>query len=382
MKKNTLIIFLTFLVLSCNQGVRSDKMVNCVTLEVPLSREDSPKTFDSLFKLKHLVALETNVECLIRRVSKIVFYKNNIYVLDGREKKIFTFNDKGDFLKCYNHLGQGPGEYVSLVDFTVKNDTLFLLDGSGAQLLQYSLADSLLCTLKIDKAEGLYVFSNGKFALNRKLGFADRDPDNSYRSYAFYDKSKKVHDRIPFNKHLCGYSFTHGEGANNFYTYDDSIFTLFPFNDTIYSVKENGDLNPYIAVQIGKEHINLSDDKKQVDKLRIEGITPSIHAFYKWNEYLFFSYFYKDKPSKCALAKKDGNILYHGSLTLDENLLPIHAVAYDTDDTNKLLLSVMRPFEILPIAKRNSGKSNILDELADKCLEDGNPIFAFYEPKF
>lgn len=377
-----LIALMAFLLFSCSPSDRSVENIDCATLEVPLSREDSPELFDSLFKFKHFVVLETNNECLIRRVSKIVFYKNKIFILDGREKKIFTFNEKGDFLKCYNHLGQGPGEYISLADFTIKNDTLYLLDGLGGQLLQYSLADSLLCALKIDKAEGICVLSSGKFALNRKLGFADGDPDKSYYSYAFYEEGKTGREKVPFNKYLCGYSFTQGEGDNNFYAYDNSIFTLFPFNDIIYTVEENGDLLPYLAIKIGKESISLDDDKKQVDKLRKEGITPSIHAFYKWDKFLFFTYFYKDKPSKCVLAKDDCEILYHDSFVFDEHLLPVHAVAYDTDNTDRLLLSVVRPFEILPIAKRNPEKSSLLDELAGRVLEEGNPILAFYEPVF
>lgn len=135
-----LIALMAFLLFSCSPSDRSVENIDCATLEVPLSREDSPELFDSLFKFKHFVVLETNNECLIRRVSKIVFYKNKIFILDGRENKIFTFNEKGDFLKCYIHLGQGPGEYISLADFTIKNDTLYLLDGLGGQLLQYSLA--------------------------------------------------------------------------------------------------------------------------------------------------------------------------------------------------------------------------------------------------
>ena len=218
--------------------------------------------------------------------------------------------------------------------------------------------------------------------MNKKLGVADRNSDKLYCSYAFYDEGKKVHEKVPFNKHLCGYAFTHGEGANNFYVYGDSIFTLFPFNDTIYTVKNDGDLNPYMVIKIGKEYICLDDDKKQVDKLRTEQIVSSIHAFYKWDKYLFFSYFYKDDPCKSVLVKDDCTILYHGSLALDENLLPIHTVAYDTDNAERLLLSVIRPFEILPIAKDRTGKSIVWDELSGRISEEGNPILVFYEPIF
>ena len=380
--KGVTIVLLFFLLCSCNHSTHSVKDINCSTLEVPISQEDSSGIFNSFFKLKRLVVLETKDESMIRWISKIAFYNDNIFIMDRIEKKIFVFNENGNFLKSYHHYGQGPGEYISLADFTIKNDTLYLLDGLGARLLQYSLADSLLGVQNVDKAEGVYLFSDRKFALNKKLGVADRNSDKLYCSYAFYDEGKKVHEKVPFNKHLCGYAFTHGEGANNFYVYGDSIFTLFPFNDTIYTVKNDGDLNPYMAIKIGKEYICLDDDKKQVDKLRTEQEVSSIHAFYKWDKYLFFSYFYKDDPCKSVLVKDDCTILYHGSLVLDENLLPIHTVAYDTDNAERLLLSVIRPFEILPIAKDRTGKSIVWDELSGRISEEGNPILVFYEPIF
>lgn len=380
--KEVTIVLLIFLLCSCSHSNHSVKDINCSTFEVPLSREDSSGVFNSFFKLKHLVVLETKDESIIRRISKVAFYKGNIFIMDHIEKKIFVFNENGDFLKSYHHYGQGPGEYVSLADFMIKNDTLYLLDELGGRLLQYSMADSLLHVQNVDKAEGVYVFSDGKFALNKKLGVADGNTDKLYCSYAFYNQGKKVREEVPFNKHLCGYSFTHGEGANNFYAYDDSIFTLFPFNDTIYTVKNDGELKPYMAIQIGKEHIRLDDDKKQVDKLRTELITPFIHAFYKWDKYLFYSYFYKDDPGRSVLVKDDCTLLYHGSLGLDENRLPIHPVAYDTDNTERLLLSVIRPFEIMPATKNRTGKNRILDKLAGRVSEEGNPIFVFYEPLF
>lgn len=383
MKNKTLLFLLLFiLLLSCSHGNHSIYNMDCPTLEIPLNRQDTFKLFDSFFKLKRLVVLETKDECMIRKISKVAFYKDKVFILDSMEKKIFVFNDKGDFLKSYNHYGQGPGEYISLADFTVKDDTLYLLDGLGGRLLQYSLADSLLCVLNVDKSQGVYVFSDRKFALNKKLGFADGSSDKVYCSFAFYDNGEKISEKVPFNEHLCGYAFSHGEGANNFYVYDNSVFTLFPFNDTLYTVKNDGNLEPYMSIQIGEERIHLNDDKKQVDKLRTEQITPSIHAFYKWNKYLFFSYFYKDTPGRWVFAKDDCTILYHGYWTLDENKLPIHVVAYDTDNDERLLLSVIRPFEILSMIKNGTGKSKVLDELVGQVSEEGNPIFVFYEPAF
>lgn len=377
-----LVIFIAFLLLSCN-GTHPSKDGDLVTINIPSVENNFSENFDSLFELKRFVALETNSDCLIKKVSKVSFYKEKIYILDEREKKIYVFSNEGKYLRCYNHLGQGPGEYLSLSDFIIRGDTLYLLDRLGGKLLQYGLNDSLLNSQNVEKAKGIYVFPDAKFALNKELGSADNSTKKTYCSYALYDKKEKLSEEAPFNKYLCGYGVSLGYGANSFYAYDGSIYTVFSYNDTIYTVdNEKGNLHPYLKVGKRTEKIYLDDDKKRVDKIRKETLVPLIFSFYKWKGYLFFAYSYKEEFFKFVLAEDDGNILYHGPLALDRNRLPISPTAYDTDTTDRCLLSVINSFEILAIAKSGTRGNKVLSEISNKILQDDNPVLVFYDVKF
>ncbi|WP_308554354.1 6-bladed beta-propeller [uncultured Mediterranea sp.] len=347
-------------------------------LEVPLQREDDFASFLSHFDFSHIVPLETNDSCLIRFITKIQIYESQIYILDKLQKQIFTFNEEGGFLKRYKHLGQGPGEYSSLTDFSIVHDTLYLVDGSKGRLLRYRLDDTFIDEETIGVTDGVYVFSDRRWALNKKFGSSTHT--SSCQCYAFYEDGKEVYQDIPFNEHLRGYAFTQGEGGNNFYAYDDSVFTFFPYNDTIYTVNAgSGRLTPYMAVRVGDERIRLDDDKVTVNRLRKKDITPTIHAFYKWGNYHLFAYFHKDNPCKYVLLKGKDNVLFHGTSAWDENYLPIKVVAYDTDSNCHLLLSVIRPYEI---PSRYSDKSPILKKLSDNVSAEDNPILVFYRPTF
>ena len=377
MRIRVVLLLCICLATSCqNSKQEVDRAVS--TLEVPLHQKDDFTSFLSHFKFSHLVPLETNDSCLIRLVTKIQIYENHIYILDKLQKQVFRFDEKGHFLKKYNHFGQAPGEYLSLTDFSVIHDTLYLTDGSKGRLLRYRLDDTFIDAKPIEWTDGVHIFSDSKWALNKKFGSSTQT--EACRCYAFYKDGKAVYRGIPFNEHLRGYAFTQGEGGNNFYAYDDSVFTFFPYNDTIYTVYgKDGRLEPYMAVSIGNERIRVDDDKVTVNRLRKKGIAPMIHAFYKWGNYHLFAYFHEDNPCTYVLLEGKEKVLFHGASAWDENFLPVKVAAYDTDCNSHLLLSVIRPYEI---SSRHADKSPILKELCEKLSDEDNPILVFYRPIF
>ena len=372
----------TILLCSCgkssNPQDKGDKEIKQITLSS--SRNDDPSALKSFFKYQSYIPLETNDNSLLQFISKIQLYKGNFYLLDYIRKRIQVFDTAGNYVRTYNHLGGGPGEYVYLSDFSIRNDTLYLLGRD--MLLSYSLAtDSLLQTRRIDPGKGLYVFPDDRIALNK--GFGLSNDGNSHHSYAFYHGKNKVFEAIPFNPHLSGRSFTKGEGANCFYTYDDTIFTLFPYNDTIYTVNPyNGKLAPYLSVSMpGRESIEPDDNKQEIRmKIKKGNVIPALHAFYKWGKHLFFIYTDASGQWKYILTEDTGRILYEGYPRLDDNFLPYNIVAYDSDENRHLAVSLLRPENIG--FQVHAGKSKVLDEMAGRISVEDNPILVFYEPTF
>lgn len=370
--------FLLFgFIIACNQ--KKNVSISTVDLiDVPIERNDASGVFDSIFEMNRYVPLEATDESLIRRVGKIIFYRDTVYVLDTEEKRVLAFDKAGKFLKKYEHFGQGPGEYLSLVDFTIKGDTLYLLDRNSGQLLLYNLEDSLLQAQKVPKAKGICVLGSEKHAFNEELGAADKSLNKEYYSYSLLEHGKKKWRRIPYNKELCGLSFSLSEGANSFYYYQDSIYTYFPFNDTIYCVdKENGELSPYLRVKIGDEYIGLEDDRKQIDVLR-KKVSSTIFAFYKWDDAILFSYYYNNENRKYVFVDKTGEVLFTGAFGLDRNKLPVRIIAYHSDKETGELLSINYPHELIGLAKYHAEKSPVLKEIVGSISEEGNPVLVFY----
>ena len=180
------------------------------------------------------------------------------------------------------------GEYFYLSDFAIYDGVLYLLDKVGGCILSYTLDDLFLAKIPIGKSEGIHILDKGKYALNNGLGIADKKSSKTFFSYMVYDELGSVYQSVPYNTYMCGYSYSLGSGANYFYEYEDTLFTYFPYNDTIYTVGKEGFLTPYLSVNLG-ETITPEMSARKVERLRKER-SANIFSFYKWQNRILFSY--------------------------------------------------------------------------------------------
>lgn len=361
----------------CHKQNSCDANLNTVLVDG--TRNDDADKFDSFFRFNHYIVLETTDSSFIGKAKKIKMYEGNIYVQDDKDDKIVVFDSVGNYIRQYAHLGQGPGEYVGLGDFDIKEDTLYLMGEFDGCVLKYDLSNRFYNKERIPKAEGLYVLPDGGYALNSGLGRADNSNDKSHNSYAVYRTGNLLHQDIPFNKSIQGRSYSFGEGHNAFYHYGDTVFTFFPFNDTIYTVNpRDGILTPYLSISLNKRKINPDMPAAEALKLAKE-LTPSIFAFYKWNDCLCCSFYYEDNPRKYLICSENGSILFCGRFHLDENKLPIRMVSYESDQPCRQMLSLVYPEEIAYLSRKYGTDSGLLGEIASKMTEESNPVLLFYD---
>ena len=84
---------------------------DCPVLKVDL-RESTP-SIKELFSRIEVVPLEDhNDSCLVMRLSKVLSYKDKIYVVDRKIPACYEFDRNGNFIRQIGHAGNGPGEYI------------------------------------------------------------------------------------------------------------------------------------------------------------------------------------------------------------------------------------------------------------------------------
>lgn len=76
-------------------------------------------------------------------------YKGKLFVLDEGVIKVLK---DGKYLNKIGKVGQGPGEFTQLIDFKVKNDLMYCLDGGGGKVEKFNLDGKYLDGFKIEIA--------------------------------------------------------------------------------------------------------------------------------------------------------------------------------------------------------------------------------------
>ena len=113
------------------------------------AQKDTSIPFSTFFKNPKIIPLETNRDCLIGHVTDLQVFDGCMYILDAiYANSLFVFNMDGQFIKKIGSLGSGPGEYITLSDFTLdtENRFIFLLD-YGNRVQQYRLDGTFVRTI-------------------------------------------------------------------------------------------------------------------------------------------------------------------------------------------------------------------------------------------
>jgi hypothetical protein len=127
------LFFLFFILLSCS---KKQQIESLYTIE--LTKELDNTTMSDFIEITDSITLETNEQCLIGRISKIHKHKDKIYIMDNYfVNAIFVFDLQGNFTHKIGRVGNGPGEYISLNDFTIdmQNEQLLLLVNGGRHII-------------------------------------------------------------------------------------------------------------------------------------------------------------------------------------------------------------------------------------------------------
>jgi len=130
---------------SCSDSGRdySDSEVIRIEKEA-LKTVESYDLYDT-YKSVEIIPLETTSESLFAGVEQAVVNGDDIYVLAEMSKlsldaKVMQFKKDGSFVRQIGTIGEGPGEYLSIAQIVLANDTLFAFDEYNSCVHAYEAA--------------------------------------------------------------------------------------------------------------------------------------------------------------------------------------------------------------------------------------------------
>jgi hypothetical protein len=380
MKTKVSIIILIFILLicfSCNNlkkkqiNESDNKKINLKILKIN-GDINSLLQIDSIFSDFTIIPLETKEECLISRINKVLHYEDK-FLLQDDAQKLLLFNTNGKFLYEVGKKGKGPGEFIELRDFDIdKAGNIYILDWN--RILKYSINGIFMKAYPIHFSHDNNYFA-GNMAIKNNDNFliwsgsiAIKDK-NKGKVFAIHEISKEgevVKSFYPLKYHVGG-------NYNQFKRYKDLILIdpIFGSN-IIYSINmEDVEGRYYIdfgertlKIPVPEGFTSLSDFKKRIEIDYFH----SIMNFIETDEWIYFTFFFKDKVYNVYFSKKlnksfiskqwplvSGRIApWMISTSYNDKLIAFVEPPYVIEDINKCK---MLNFNSLPLSVKNNLKN-------------------------
>jgi len=118
---------------SCSDGGRDYSDSNVISIEQKALKNVESWDFPATYKSVDIIPLETTSESLFAGVSQAIVDGDDIYVLAemsalSSDAKVMQFKKDGTFVRQIGTIGEGPGEYLTIDQIILANDTLFAFD--------------------------------------------------------------------------------------------------------------------------------------------------------------------------------------------------------------------------------------------------------------
>lgn len=272
-----LFCILLFVLFSCkNENHKVDRG------EIFIANLDSTCTsefkYSDLYKKVTAIILD-NKEVMLTEISKMLVYKDKLYLLDRRAQGVYAFCKDGSFVCKFGNLGAGPDEYVSCNDFGINADAgeIYIYDMAKHRIHKYDIfSASYKESIIIDKSIDIdYIMCNSGCLYAAQASNRNEEKESIY--YLLYQidvkSGKKIaqwFDAVYYNK---GWNdeLIHG---NIFYNIRENkdLFVL-GLMDTIMCIKGDA-VFPFLAIEserlVQKEDF-LKDEKVRTSNPRVRG---------------------------------------------------------------------------------------------------------------
>ncbi len=399
MKKLTLLIFSFVLILlyACNNKHKTNTKdtdnigLKCINIDVNTIK---PIRLKNIFKSLSYTRLETRKNSLIGVITKIIIYKNRIYISDNNNK-IFIFSKTGKLINSIYENGRGPGEYVFFRDFAIDkiNAELILTEQGLLKFLYYDLNGVFHKEEQFKerfsrffvKNNFIYLFADNTTNIGNSISVNDNliitSKDLKYYSSFF-----------PIPKSKMDYGLY---GIQPFSEFDNKLSLLMPYTDTVIFISPDT-VSPRYYFDYGKNKVPYDVFKSvetnipgrmrviinKLNKMLENGYAYSSKNFLETYSTIFFKFSYRGIQS-VFYSKTSETIYISKNFINDIDHIPYKPPIAATDSE---FVSVLEPADIIEHYKKIKNKYpanelNTIKQLVDSITEFDNPILVFAKTK-
>ena len=264
---------------SCNKKRESD------FFSIPVNtNENSSLSLSAIAENIEAIELEVTDESIIGRIMDVL--DTDDYYIIRDTKSVFLFDKKGKFIRRIGSVGQGPGEYVNIIDMAVDNNKeKIFISSFPRNLICYDFNGNFL-----KETQEARVFRNVTFVNNRLLALSEYvdsvDKNLHYIILYSIDGEKlSITDSVEisrFSSEGIGATiyndFISNDSKNSYVFYTDYSSRTLVF-DTLYSINKQFQVTPYLKLNLSNNGYSITGEKEIY-----------MFSIYKSSRYVFVHY--------------------------------------------------------------------------------------------
>lgn len=336
---------------------------------------------DDLVDTIRYIVLETNNDNIIGTISKMKIRNDTIYISDNKNTgSLFLFNMEGKFLFKIEKLGKGVGEYTSLSDFFLTKESIEIFDNKQGKILKYDYKGDYISEDHIGRI-GINGnrLHNGNYIFNTS-GIRNEIEAKGNHDIFILDKNGNCKLKaLPVDKRLKRQPMVN---SKCFSEDQDFVYYIPSLSYQLYSIKNN-QIQKSISFDFGKYSINQDVFFSSQDPLNQHGknCVHRLNSFIFTEEYLIFSFFYKNSSGNALLERKTNKVLRIGIDILNSKSTDFSLSAPITTYNNYFVCAIdaLKTSKVISLFNDLA----ILDHMKNNAIEEiyptDNPILMLYK---
>lgn len=388
--KYCVILVLTVIFYSCNHLGKSASADFSNVIQIMYDTINTKQVkLEQIVNNCSFVKLETNSNCLIGSIDKLIFADSLIIIVDKTiAKTIYVFDSTGHFKNKVSRVGNASNEFLKLADIFVNSESeICLVDNAKTKIMAFSYDGSYLYSKDnpYPNYEMDYI-DNNRLALFTSFNLStngNKKVENS--CYAVVDKELNpvyTFGREPYADHPSFYMTRN----RNLFRFDDKVYCTLNFGNVIYELGPDSVTAKYkLSITPGVLYEPKDEDFESGSALiQARNDHPYfIGNFFECDNYSFFNYFIPDafpRSRWIIYNHRTETVLSLSNKTIDPILDFFYCpIARYGDRTLVEPVSATNICMAKEYYEKKGIHSEKLDELFEGMSVDSNPVLFFYD---
>ena len=235
---------------ACNPSLNNEvKEISEFTISITSSMNSGEVQLSNYVDSITVIPLETTDESLIARASNIVLFQDKIFISDAVAQQLIVFSNTGKHIKTFHKRGQGGGEYISLTNFFITKEYIYILDISNRIILVYNHDFQFINRIKLESpAHNLIIQDNNIWLYNIPGQTYDKDFEltcinTENQTFNLFERKYINGNNIKNITFWIGGNVFHSLNEQSFYSeqYGNKIYKLGKNSPTLYLDLDFGD---------------------------------------------------------------------------------------------------------------------------------------------